>query len=57
MLLLPYLIFEVLWVSVSLMVELKTRNLLEIFLGNDGHEVAEALVRLCHEFDTRIQES
>lgn len=55
--LLPDLIFEKLWVPVSLMIELETRNLLEVFLGDDSYEVTEALVRLCHEFDTRIQES
>lgn len=54
--LLPYLILSILRVSVRLMVELKTRNLLEAFLGDDGREIAEALVGLRHEFDASMQE-
>lgn len=54
--LLPYLIVKILWVSVGLMVELKTRNLLEAFLRDDSEKITETLVGLCHQHDTGVQE-
>lgn len=55
--LLPNLIFQISWMPVSLMVELETRDLLQVSLRDDDHEIAKALVGLCHKSDTLIQES